>query len=127
MKGVSVTTVTASLAANHFHNVKDTRRHRLRRPAQHTRAATERTVSAELYWRHRVSLPMAKNAYPHATPFDALDDAEGCCLPQEVKRRRSNMPGTLKANGVVKTLLQMDGIFGAHGSADLSWKAPAPP
>ena len=56
-----------------------------------------------------------KNAYPvvKSNSVDALDDAERMLSSEDVKPDIVffDMPGTLRSNGVVKTLSQMDYIF----------------
>lgn len=64
---------------------------------------------------------MKKKAYPviASNPVDALDDAEQMLNEEEVKPDIVffDLPGTLKSEGVVRTLAQMDYIF-APLSAD---------
>ena len=56
-----------------------------------------------------------KNAYPvvKSNSVDALDDAERMLASEDVKPDIVffDMPGTLRSNGVVRTLSQMDYIF----------------
>lgn len=56
-----------------------------------------------------------KNAYPvvKSNSVDALDDAERMLVSEDVRPDIVffDMPGTLRSNGVVKTLSQMDYIF----------------
>lgn len=56
-----------------------------------------------------------KNAYPviKSNSVDALDDAERMLASEDVRPDIVffDMPGTLRSNGVVKTLSQMDYIF----------------
>lgn len=64
---------------------------------------------------------LKKKAYPivSSNPVDALDDAERMINEEDVKPEIVffDLPGTLKSDGVVRTLAQMDYIF-APVSAD---------
>ena len=66
-----------------------------------------------------VSLSVYNVGFQKCDALNALDDAERMLAEEEVKPDIVffDMPGTLKSNGVVKTLSQMDYIF-APMSAD---------
>lgn len=126
--GIGKSTVTA-LAASYLHNVMglnvavvdcDAPQHSI----HGLRERELKLIEESLYFK---ALPcdhfrkIKKHAYPivESDAVNALDDAEKLLANEEVKPDVVffDMPGTLKANGVVKTLSQMDYIF-APVSAD---------
>ena len=126
--GIGKSTVTA-LAANYLHNVKG---HNVAvidcdAPQHSIHGLREREtglIGGSLYFKALACdhfRKIRKNAYPviASDALDALDDAERMLAAEEVKPDVVffDMPGTLKSNGVVKTLSQMDYIF-APMSAD---------
>ena len=126
--GIGKSTVTA-LAANYLHNVKG---HNVAvidcdAPQHSIHGLREREtglIGESLYFKALACdhfRKIRKNAYPviASDALNALDDAERMLAAEEVKPDVVffDMPGTLKSNGVVKTLSQMDYIF-APMSAD---------
>ena len=126
--GIGKSTVTA-LAANYLHNVKG---HNVAvidcdAPQHSIHGLREREtglIGGSLYFKALACdhfRKVRKNAYPviKSNSLDALDDADRMLVSEEVKPDIVffDMPGTLKSNGVVKTLSQMDYIF-APMSAD---------
>ena len=126
--GIGKSTVTA-LAANYLHNVKG---HNVAvidcdAPQHSIHGLREREtglIGGSLYFKALACdhfRKIRKNAYPviASDALNALDDAERMLAAEEVKPDIVffDMPGTLKSNGVVKTLSQMDYIF-APMSAD---------
>ena len=126
--GIGKSTVTA-LAANYLHNVKG---HNVAvidcdAPQHSIHGLREREtglIGGSLYFKALACdhfRKIRKNAYPviASDALNALDDAERMLAAEEVKPDVVffDMPGTLKSNGVVKTLSQMDYIF-APMSAD---------
>ena len=126
--GVGKSTVTA-LVANYIHNVKG---HNVAvmdcdAPQHSIHGLREREtglIGGSLYFKALACdhfRKIRKNAYPviASDALNALDDAERMLAAEEVKPDVVffDMPGTLKSNGVVKTLSQMDYIF-APMSAD---------
>ena len=126
--GIGKSTVTA-LAANYLHNVKG---HNVAvidcdAPQHSIHGLREREtglIGESLYFKALACdhfRKIRKNAYPviASDALNALDDAERMLAEEEVKPDIVffDMPGTLKSNGVVKTLSQMDYIF-APMSAD---------
>ena len=126
--GIGKSTVTA-LAANYLHNVKG---HNVAvidcdAPQHSIHGLREREtglIGGSLYFKALACdhfRKTRKNAYPviASDALNALDDAERMLAAEEVKPDIVffDMPGTLKSNGVVKTLSQMDYIF-APMSAD---------
>ena len=126
--GIGKSTVTA-LAANYLHNVKG---HNVAvidcdAPQHSIHGLREREtglIGGSLYFKALACdhfRKIRKNAYPviASDALNALDDAERMLAEEKVKPDVVffDMPGTLKSNGVVKTLSQMDYIF-APMSAD---------
>ena len=125
--GIGKSTVTA-LAASYLHNVQghnvavidcDAPQHSI----HGLRERETKLIDESLYFKALACdhfRKIKKNAYPviASDALNALDDAERM-LAEEVKPDIVffDMPGTLKSNGVVKTLSQMDYIF-APMSAD---------
>ena len=126
--GIGKSTVTA-LAASYLHNVKgynvavidcDAPQHSI----HGLREREMKLIEESLYFKALACdhfRKIKKNAYPviESDAQNALDDAERMLSEEEVKPDIVffDMPGTLKSNGVVKTLSQMDYIF-APMSAD---------
>lgn len=126
--GIGKSTVTA-LAANYLHNVKghnvavidcDAPQHSI----HGLRERETKLIGESLYFKALACdhfRKSKKNAYPvvESDAMNALDDAERMIAQEEVKPDIVffDMPGTLRSNGVVKTLSQMDYIF-APMSAD---------
>jgi len=125
---IGKSTVTA-LTANYLHNVKG---HNVAvidcdAPQHSIHGLREREtglIGGSLYFKALACdhfRKIRKNAYPviASDALNALDDAERMLAEEEVKPDVVffDMPGTLKSNGVVKTLSQMDYIF-APMSAD---------
>lgn len=126
--GIGKSTVTA-LAASYLHNVKGSNVAVIDCDApQHSihglRERETKLIDESLYFKALACdhfRKIRKNAYPviASDALNALDDAERMLAEEEVKPDIVffDMPGTLKSNGVVKTLSQMDYIF-APMSAD---------
>ena len=126
--GIGKSTITA-LAANYLHNVKgynvavidcDAPQHSIYGLREReTKLIDESRYFKALACEHFRKLK--RNAYPviASDAVNALDDAEKLISGEAVKPDIVffDMPGTLKSNGVVKTLSQMDYIF-APMSAD---------
>ena len=126
--GIGKSTVTA-LAASYLHNVQghnvavidcDAPQHSI----HGLRERETKLIDESLYFKALACdhfRKIKKNAYPviASDALNALDDAERMLAEEEVKPDIVffDMPGTLKSNGVVKTLSQMDYIF-APVSAD---------
>ena len=126
--GIGKSTVTA-LAASYLHNVQghnvavidcDAPQHSI----HGLRERETKLIDESLYFKALACdhfRKIKKNAYPviASDALNALDDAERMLAEEEVKPDIVffDMPGTLKSNGVVKTLSQMDYIF-APMSAD---------
>ena len=126
--GIGKSTVTA-LAASYLHNVQghnvavidcDAPQHSI----HGLRERETKLIDESLYFKALACdhfRKIRKNAYPviASDALNALDDAERMLAEEEVKPDIVffDMPGTLKSNGVVKTLSQMDYIF-APVSAD---------
>ena len=126
--GIGKSTVTA-LAASYLHNVQghnvavidcDAPQHSI----HGLRERETKLIDESLYFKALACdhfRKIRKNAYPviASDALNALDDAERILAEEEVKPDIVffDMPGTLKSNGVVKTLSQMDYIF-APMSAD---------
>lgn len=126
--GIGKSTVTA-LAASYLHNVQghnvavidcDAPQHSI----HGLRERETKLIDESLYFKALACdhfRKIRKNAYPviASDALNALDDAERMLAEEEVKPDIVffDMPGTLKSNGVVKTLSQMDYIF-APMSAD---------
>ena len=126
--GIGKSTVTA-LAASYLHNVMglnvavvdcDAPQHSI----HGLRERELKLIEESLYFKALACdhfRKIKKHAYPivESDAVNALDDAEKLLANEEVKPDVVffDMPGTLKANGVVKTLSQMDYIF-APVSAD---------
>lgn len=120
--GIGKSTVTA-LAASYLHNVKgynvavidcDAPQHSI----HGLREREMKLIDESIYFKALACdhfRKIKKNAYPviASDAVNALDDAEKMLAEEEVKPDIVffDMPGTLKANGVVKTLSQMDYIF----------------
>ena len=126
--GIGKSTVTA-LAASYLHNVQD---HNVAvidcDVPQHSihglRERETKLIDESLYFKALACdhfRKIKKNAYPviASDALNALDDAERMLAEEDAKPDIVffDMPGTLKSNGVVKTLSQMDYIF-APMSAD---------
>ena len=120
--GIGKSTVTA-LSANYLHNVKG---HNVAvmdcdAPQHSIHGLREREtglIGGSLYFKALACdhfRKIKKNAYPviASDALNALDDADRMLAAEEVKPDVVffDMPGTLKSNGVVKTLSQMDYIF----------------
>ena len=126
--GVGKSTVTA-LAASYLHNVQghnvavidcDAPQHSI----HGLRERETKLIDESLYFKALACdhfRKIKKNAYPviASDALNALDDAERMLAEEDAKPDIVffDMPGTLKSNGVVKTLSQMDYIF-APMSAD---------
>jgi len=126
--GVGKSTVTA-LAASYLHNVQghnvavidcDAPQHSI----HGLRERETKLIDESLYFKALACdhfRKIKKNAYPviASDALNALDDAERMLAEEDAKPNIVffDMPGTLKSNGVVKTLSQMDYIF-APMSAD---------
>ena len=126
--GIGKSTVTA-LAASYLHNVQghnvavidcDAPQHSI----HGLRERETKLIDESLYFKALACdhfRKIRKNAYPviASDALNALDDAERMLAEEEVKPDIVffDMPGTLKSNGAVKTLSQMDYIF-APISAD---------
>ena len=126
--GIGKSTVTA-LAASYLHNVQghnvavidcDTPQHSI----HGLRERETKLIDESLYFKALACdhfRKIKKNAYPviASDALNALDDAERMLAEEDAKPDIVffDMPGTLKSNGVVKTLSQMDYIF-APMSAD---------
>ena len=120
--GIGKSTITA-LAANYLHNVKgynvavidcDAPQHSIYGLREReTKLIDESRYFKALACEHFRKLK--RNAYPviASDAVNALDDAEKLISGEAVKPDIVffDMPGTLKSNGVVKTLSQMDYIF----------------
>ena len=120
--GIGKSTVTA-LAANYLHNVKgynvavidcDDPQHSI----HGLRERETKLIDESLYFKALACdhfRKVRKNAYPviKSNSQDALDDADRMLVSEEVKPDIVffDMPGTLRSDGVVKTLSQMDYIF----------------
>ena len=120
--GIGKSTVTA-LVASYLHNVKgynvavidcDAPQHSI----HGLREREMKLIDESIYFKALACdhfRKTKKNAYPviASDAVNALDDAEKMLAEEEVKPDFVffDMPGTLKANGVVKTLSQMDYIF----------------
>ena len=128
-KGASAKSTVTALAANYLHNVKG---HNVAvidcdAPQHSIHGLREREtglIGGSLYFKALACdhfRKIRKNAYPviASDALNALDDAERMLAEEKVKPDVVffDMPGTLKSNGVVKTLSQMDYIF-APMSAD---------
>lgn len=126
--GIGKSTVTA-LAASYLHNVQghnvavidcDAPQHSI----HGLRERETKLIDESLYFKALACdhfRKIKKNAYPviASDALNALDDAERMLAEEDAKPDIVffDMPGTLKSNGVVKTLSQMDYIF-APMSAD---------
>lgn len=126
--GIGKSTVTA-LAASYLHNVQghnvavidcDAPQHSI----HGLRERETKLIDESLYFKALACdhfRKIKKNAYPviASDALNALDDAERMLAEEDAKPNIVffDMPGTLKSNGVVKTLSQMDYIF-APMSAD---------
>ena len=126
--GIGKSTVTA-LAASYLHNVQghnvavidcDAPQHSI----HGLRERETKLIDESLYFKALACdhfRKIKKNAYPviASDALNALDDAERMLAEEDAKPNIVffDMPGTLKSNGVVKTLSQMDYIF-APVSAD---------
>ena len=120
--GIGKSTVTA-LAASYLHNVKgynvavvdcDNPQHSIHGLREHeTGLIDSSTYFKALACDHFRKIK--KNAYPviKSNAVNALDDAERMIAAEVVKPDVVffDMPGTLRSNGVIKTLSQMDYIF----------------
>ena len=120
--GIGKSTVTA-LAASYLHNVKgynvavvdcDDPQHSIHGLREHETALIGRSIYFKaLACDHFRKIK--KNAYPviKSNAVNALDDAERMIAAEVVKPDVVffDMPGTLRSNGVIKTLSQMDYIF----------------
>ena len=120
--GIGKSTVTA-LAASYLHNMQghnvavidcDAPQHSI----HELRERETKLIDESLYFKALACdhfRKIRKNAYPviASDALNALDDAERMLAEEEVKPDIVffDMPGTLKSNGVVKTLSQMDYIF----------------
>ena len=120
--GIGKSTVTA-LAASYLHNVKgynvavidcDDPQHSI----HGLRERETKLIDESLYFKALACdhfRKVRKNAYPviKSNSQDALDDADRMLVSEEVKPDIVffDMPGTLRSDGVVKTLSQMDYIF----------------
>ena len=120
--GIGKSTVTA-LVANDLHNEKghnvavvdcDAPQHSIHGLREHETGL----IDGSLYFKALACDHFRKireNAYPviKSDAQNALDDAERMIATEDVKPDVVffDMPGTLKSNGVVKTLSQMDYIF----------------
>ena len=120
--GIGKSTVTA-LAASYLHNVKG---YNVASWTATTRS-TASTGCANTKWGLSTAAPTSrlslatisagskKNAYTivKSNAVNALDDAERMIATEDVKPDVVffDMPGTLRSNGVIKTLSQMDYIF----------------
>ena len=120
--GIGKSTVTA-LAASYLHNVQghnvavidcDAPQHSI----HGLRERETKLIDESLYFKALACdhfRKVRKNAYPviKSNPQDALDDADRMLVSEEVKPDIVffDMPGTLRSDGVVKTLSQMDYIF----------------
>lgn len=134
--GIGKSTVTA-LSANYLHNVKG---HNVAvmdcdAPQHSIHGLREREtglIGGSLYFKALACdhfRKIRKNAYPviASDALNALDDAERMLAAEEVKPDVVffDMPGTLKSNGVVKTLSQMDYIFAPMSADRCRGKHPA--
>ena len=113
----------SSLHSQHKREASANRPSRLLLPVISTERETK-LIDESLYFKALACdhfRKIRKNAYPviASDALNALDDAERMLAEEEVKPDIVffDMPGTLKSNGVVKTLSQMDYIF-APMSAD---------
>ena len=120
--GIGKSTVTA-LAASYLHNVQghnvavidcDAPQHSI----HGLRERETKLIDESLYFKALACdhfRKIKKNAYPviASDALNALDDAERMLAEEDAKPNIVffDMPGTLKSNGVVKTLSQMDYIF----------------
>lgn len=120
--GIGKSTVTA-LAASYLHNVKgynvavvdcDDPQHSIHGLREHEMGLIDsstyfKALACDHFRR------MKKNAYTivKSNAVNALDDAERMIATEDVKPDVVffDMPGTLRSNGVIKTLSQMDYIF----------------
>ena len=120
--GIGKSTVTA-LAANYLHNVKgynvavvdcDDPQHSIHGLREHEMGLIDsstyfKALACDHFRR------IKKNAYTivKSNAVNALDDAERMIATEDVKPDVVffDMPGTLRSNGVIKTLSQMDYIF----------------
>ena len=120
--GIGKSTVTA-LAASYLHNVKgynvavvdcDDPQHSIHGLREHETAL----IGGSIYFKALACdhfRKIKKNAYPviKSNAVNALDDAERMIAAEVMKPDVVffDMPGTLRSNGVIKTLSQMDYIF----------------
>lgn len=120
--GIGKSTVTA-LAASYLHNVKgynvavvdcDDPQHSIHGLREHEM----RLIDSSTYFKALACdhfRRIKKNAYTivKSNAVNALDDAERMIATEDVKPDVVffDMPGTLRSNGVIKTLSQMDYIF----------------
>ena len=120
--GIGKSTVTA-LAASYLHNVKgynvavvdcDDPQHSIHGLREHEM----RLIDSSTYFKALACdhfRKIKKNAYTivKSNAVNALDDAERMIATEDVKPDVVffDMPGTLRSNGVIKTLSQMDYIF----------------
>lgn len=120
--GIGKSTITA-LVASYLHNVKgynvavidcDDPQHSI----HELRKKEMRLIGDSLYFKALACdhfRKIRKNAYPvvESDCVNALDDAERMLVSEDVKPDIVffDMPGTLRSDGVVKTLSQMDYIF----------------
>lgn len=120
--GIGKSTVTA-LAASYLHNVKgynvavvdcDDPQHSIHGLREHEMGLIDsstyfKALACDHFRR------IKKNAYTivKSNAVNALDDAERMIATEDVKPDVVffDMPGTLRSNGVIKTLSQMDYIF----------------
>ena len=119
--GIGKSTVTA-LAASYLHNVKgynvavvdcDDPQHSIHGLREHETAL----IGGSIYFKALACdhfRKIKKNAYPviKSNAVNALDDAERMIAAEVMKPDVVffDMPGTLRSNGVIKTLSQMDYI-----------------
>ena len=120
--GIGKSTVTA-LAASYLHNVKgynvavvdcDDPQHSIHGLREHEMGL----IDSSTYFKALACdhfRKIKKNAYTivKSNAVNALDDAESMIATEDVKPDVVffDMPGTLRSNGVIKTLSQMDYIF----------------